>query len=176
MAQGRHHMDISSLTLSQPNPVTDDVFTAAALPVEEKKAIEALPVELKDSYELPRQKVSENEPVLLREVDEESQTETGGAAVAPVGLLMTKLNNGEAEILEGSTTDMLKIEVDGKVYFIVGRFAELMVDGALQVNGFFGHYAGSYHFAGRGVIRLDDGSEEQLLNIDLDGQPLSKQA
>lgn len=169
-------MDISSLTVSPCDLAIDDVFVATALPSEKKTALEKLPVELTDGYELPREKIFENAPVLLKEVDGEAQAATGENAIAPVGLLMAKLSKGEAHILDGSTDEVLKIEVDGKVYFVVGRFAELVVDAALQVNGFFGHYVASHYFSGRSVIHLDDGSEDQRLDLDLDGAPLFRES
>jgi hypothetical protein len=99
---------------------------------------------------------------------------TGDVAVAGVAELVDKIESGEARILSGSSTDLLMIAVDGKVYIIVGHQAEMVVNRALEINGFYGTYMTTYNIARGGVVDQDD--EDNVVVIDPDGRSAHEEA
>ncbi|GGE34016.1 hypothetical protein GCM10007276_09220 [Agaricicola taiwanensis] len=126
------------------------------------------------NYEAPESVVDPGSAILMQALPApDVQSGPSETKIATVGELVDKIEDGEARILSGSTTDALVVEVDGKIYIVVGHYAELLVDRALQVNGFFGRYMATYGLARGAIIDHDD---EDHVVLDLDGRSSSESA
>jgi hypothetical protein len=141
--------------------------------VSEEEVLKEVGVTAAEGYELPTAKVARDAVIQLQAVTAGStlkeSTAVGALQTASLGAIMDKLASGDATIVEGSTTERLMLEVDGQVYLVVGNDASLIVDGALEVEGYFGTYVLTSVLVSGGYIDLKDDKREDVITLDLDG-------
>ncbi|GGE27783.1 hypothetical protein GCM10007276_01210 [Agaricicola taiwanensis] len=174
-------MEISPGTSALTNALVDDsddveaFEIAASGKMSASDVLKELNIAPASGYVLPKEPVDRTAIIdmaaVLAGTEDSAEPVITETKQVALGKVMDALARGTATILPGSTTERVKLEVNGQVYIIVGNNAELLVNGTLEVAGFFGTYITTAELISGGYIDLRDDEEDdpQILGLQLDG-------